>query len=523
MTAFLLLLALMLQQPPPAAGIEGFVLRAGTNPESRINNARIELTGAAGTYVTRTDNSGAFAIGGLAPGVFRLRVAKDGFIRQEYPSSPMDEPGLLIRLAAGQTLKDIVFRLEPAPTIGGMLRDESESPVAGVEVRALKRIYTPRGTATLRLLASTRTDDRGRYRLFWLDPGEYFVVALTAPSAPLDPASAPGGAQVSWAPTYYPGYVDANYARSIQLERGRDVEGIDFKLVRQSLLTLSGWTTSLTTRRAVQSTVTLAAIEDGAGVARHTVTSSSDGAYTFRGIAPGTYILSASSGSEMVATSLQLRNSALRMDLRLGPGVPINGRVFSAGGSSMDLRNVRVRLSEEHALFPQPPTAAVGINSQFLLPAVQPGTYTLSVDGLPPDTYMKAAAFNDADALTRPILPSYQSTAELNIELADDGGRLEGAALDANDRPFRGAQVLLIPVDARSRLDLYKSTVSAENGTFTIGGIAPGAYRAFAWSSIVPYAYFNIEYMRAYESLGIPVEIGPRLASSVQLRVIAAP
>ena len=192
MRAFILMLmGLALQGQPgtdviAASGvIEGYVVRAKTEPPMPLVNARLELNTDEG-LVVRTDSSGRFVFSGLRPGRYRLRVTKDGFVRQEYPRSAMGAPGLPIDLAAGQQIRNVVFRLDTAPTISGVIRDQSNAVVAGVLVQAMRRGFNSRGNRILTLVASTRTDDRGHYRLYWLDPGEY-LIAVAPEAAPNQP------------------------------------------------------------------------------------------------------------------------------------------------------------------------------------------------------------------------------------------------------------------------------------------------------------------------------------------------
>jgi hypothetical protein len=519
----LLLLSLVLQTVSRTASIEGLIVREGTSPALRLANARLELEGSAGgALVTRSDDMGRFVFSGVPAGRYRLRVKKDGYIRQEYPRAAMDEPGLPITLSAGQALKDMVFQLEPATTILGVVHDEGYAPVAGIEVRALKRVYTPRGDRALTLLASALTDDLGRYRLYWVDPGEYFIAAMF-PSA-VDGSAGP--ARITWAPTYYPGAVDLDGARSIRVESGRDVGGVDIKLTRQPLLTVTGITYS-PARGPVPASVTLAAPEEGAGVARHAGMSSPQGTYSVPGVAPGTYIIAATAGGETAAQRIRVVRDPLRnrIDLQLGPGVPVPGRVVNAAGSPMALENLRIRLSELDVSLPEPMPQFVDSNHRFLFSAVQPGDYTLSVEGLPGDLYMKSAAAGTVDVLAKPLSVNYRRLpVDLEIQIGLDGGRVDGLVFDRNDRLFVGAQVVLAPVaGSRSRLDRYRTGVSDENGGFTLRGVAPGEYRLFAWSSVTPYAYLNFEYMRPYESLGAPIQIQPGGNSPISLRVIELP
>jgi hypothetical protein len=508
-----LLLSLILQTAP-AGTIEGYVLRAGIDPPAGLGHARLELSHATGVAVVRTDPTGRFIFEGLPAGYFGLRVTRDGYIREEYR--------LPLVLTPGQALKNVTFRLEPAPTISGVIRDENEARVSDVTVQALKRVFDNRGNPALSLIASTRTDDRGSFKLYWLDPGEYIVSAAAPPMQSI----APGAKPVSWAPTFFPGYVDPDFAKPIRLIPGRDADGMDFKLMRQPMATLTGSTISLATGTPIAADVIVVPPEDGEGVARYSGKSVARSGFTFSEVAPGSYIVSAAAGVEKAATRIRLRDSSLRVDLQLGEGVVIRGRVSSLSTSPLDLHNARIHLSEMDPSLPQPAAASIAAGNEFSVRAVQPGNYTARIDGLADDLYMKAAVYGSSDILDKPLTVAYGPSSlqgELEIQIGLDGGRINGAVYDRNNGLFPGAQIILVPTSvSRFRFDRYKLVVSGADGQFSIRGVAPGDYKLLAWENLEPNAYLNVDYMRPYEDAATAVRVEPGGTASVPLRLIPA-
>jgi hypothetical protein len=124
MSSLLLILSL-LQTIPARGSIDGVVMTAGTALERLLSNARLELREGPGTpIVVRSDGNGRFVFSNLAPGRYRLFLTEDGFIRQEYGQRSPTTPGVLLTVLPGQRVKNIVFRLEAAPTITGWVQDE---------------------------------------------------------------------------------------------------------------------------------------------------------------------------------------------------------------------------------------------------------------------------------------------------------------------------------------------------------------------------------------------------------------
>jgi hypothetical protein len=111
------------------ANIEGFVVRAGTNePVSRARITATRIAGPGGAPIqpsgppqnipaVTTDSQGHFTIKDLEPGSYLLSAQRNGFARQSYGERAPGRPGTPLNMIAGQTLKDVVFRLIPAGAV----------------------------------------------------------------------------------------------------------------------------------------------------------------------------------------------------------------------------------------------------------------------------------------------------------------------------------------------------------------------------------------------------------------------
>src|SRR5262245_50455399 len=118
LTLFLLLAGLQLRQDVPRVSIEGVVVRAGAAaagaPEG-LSNAQVEIR--PGNLSVSTDAGGAFSFKYLPPGRYTVSVTHAGFILQEDARRGFTASGLTLTLVAGQTVKDIVMPMIPAPLI----------------------------------------------------------------------------------------------------------------------------------------------------------------------------------------------------------------------------------------------------------------------------------------------------------------------------------------------------------------------------------------------------------------------
>jgi hypothetical protein len=503
------LLALQLASLPGT--ISGIVIKAGTLIQQPLQNARLELTGGpGGVLVTRTDGNGRFVFSNLADGRYELAITSDGFIRQRSAKR--------ISVVRGQQSGNIVLALDPAPTAAGLIVDSYGEPIANVMVEALRRTYDVRGNPRLVRAATAATDDRGVYRIFWLDPGEYFFYA----SEPL-PESADTQPVRAVAATYYPGVGTPDDAMPLRLGIGREIR-VDFRLRRDAALwTVNGQTMNALTSRSAAAIIALTPPAEDPNLSRYraqsSVTGPSPGQFSIGNVVPGSYILMAKSiGGEQEMTTFQrvvLRplpvapREGYGISLALSPPLSINGRVFVESREAIDLRKASVTLISVDPDLPSPRSVFAQPEGQFYLNGAVPGSYVLDIDNLPEDLYVKAARLGSVDILEKPLtLETRSAGSPLQVLLGSDGGRLKVAVYNDKGEPQSGAQLVLVSDSARrSRREQYRVATSGEDGQAILRGIPPGSYKLFAWEEVEPNAYLNSNFMQMYESLGIRVDI----------------
>lgn len=138
-----------------------------------------------------TGSDGRFMFSRLKGGMYNLDGDKAGFLRGGVGST---RPGMSaggIGLQIGEQRTDVIIRLWKAAAMGGLVLDDGGEPAIGVEVKFVRRqtvgtriLWSPAGIST------TRTDDRGIYRVAGVTPGDYIayipVTQATLPSSVMD-------------------------------------------------------------------------------------------------------------------------------------------------------------------------------------------------------------------------------------------------------------------------------------------------------------------------------------------------
>jgi hypothetical protein len=519
-----LLLALILFQAPNGSGtIKGTVL----NPANEgLFGARVEVAGGAqGPMVSRTDGQGRFVFSSVPPGRYRVSVQKEEYVRQEYGQKVPGGTGTLIVIEPGTQVQGLVFRLQPASTLAGSVRNEDGIPIANILVQAMRRSYGVRGNRTVTLFSNALTDDLGTYRLYWLDPGEYYVNASYLPQLPTSVNANEDAPRAAYAATYYPGSANPVDAKVVRLESGNVFGGIDFRLQRSPAVNVSGTIYSVLTQANIPAVVTLMSPEESGSTARHTIRTNEKGVFEMKAVNPGTYVLSARSASEdgLIGFSI-IRVADIdypRADVIIGPGVTVTARLFGDVPPATDLRGMKISLLPLETFLPMPGASIIQPNGLPAIPNVQPGAYLLSVSGLPDTGYVRAARSDQRDILERFVEVQYGMQAPLDIQLAFDGGQMAGTVADAAGQRADRATVVLIPDPARRhRPDQYRVVTSANDGTFSVRGIPPGEYKVFAWDSIEANAWLNSDFVLNYEEFGAAVAVGASEKVTAQIRLI---
>jgi hypothetical protein len=232
-----------------AYSITGTVLSSGTG--APVVHCHITAThsdpgssankrGGSQQSATDTDERGHFVLTLASGGDWALRASARG-----YRSQALDEHqgySTSVVLTERAPTYDVLFRLAPDSTITGVILDEGSEPVRQAQISVFS---VPRPEAggvqppAVRASAAT-TDDRGRYEVFGLAPGDYRVSVQARPwyaagaiqgrpqgpdTPQLDPSL-----DVVYPMTWFPGAVDEHSAGIVTLRDGETREA-DIQLV----------------------------------------------------------------------------------------------------------------------------------------------------------------------------------------------------------------------------------------------------------------------------------------------------
>lgn len=165
------------QAPTGTGVISGFVVSEGTG--TPVRRARVNLTGGTvrGGRSAMTTDDGRFSFVALPAGRYSMTASKAGYVDISYGAKRAGRPGTPIELAEGQKIEKAVINLPKGGVVTGIVIDDNGEPSPSTTVRAYKFVIRT-GERTLQQSGQDTTDDRGMYRIFGLQPGDYIVSAV---------------------------------------------------------------------------------------------------------------------------------------------------------------------------------------------------------------------------------------------------------------------------------------------------------------------------------------------------------
>ena len=564
------------------ATVSGIVTRPGGSEP--LAGATVILSPVASVQpsLTRTalsEDDGRFTLRDIEPGEYRLQIQSTRFGTASYGQRKPNGPGAILTIAAGQRLSDLKVSMMPTGTIAGRIMGRSGEPISYATVQALSYVYQD-GKRVLSVAQTTTTDDRGEYRLFWLLPGKYVVLAAprsspTSPgtTAPLRPGEifrsgelalaqairdiAPSALlegtnlvlrlnedgtvrEESWMPSYYPSTTELAQATTLEITAGATVPGIDVTLGPSPVLKIRGRVTGFAT--GSQATVALVVRSGGMFIrSMNKAASIIDGSFEFAGIAPGTYYLSAQDRSGLSTVPLEIPvadRNVENLTLTLTPSIRVSARI-TVEGTAHAAAELFAGLVGTLQPDSGTPTGSLG---PFLVPrstqftsgnimvfsSVPPGGYQFNISqGVLRENanrlHLKSVLLGREDVSNTVRISPDAGQVLLDVVLTTQTGSVGGVALGRTGDPAANATVVLVPANARKRTALYQAVVTGSDGKFRFQEIPPGDYKLFAWDDIETGAWENPDFMRSYESRGHAVRIVENKSEETSLGVIYNP
>lgn len=439
------------------ASVEGVASDALTHAPLAGVHIRLSIFRSGGpsiAYGAMSDAAGHFSIAAIRPGTYDLKAEHRGYLYLGAQATAVK---------AGPN--DLKLEMTPPAVVSGRVLDENGDPMPGLTVRMVS--VTNKITIPVPTLP---TDEQGGFRIRTA-PGKYYVEVFTPPSGLNDIADT-GSRDPIYVTTWFPDSPKKAQARAIEAVAGSETGGIDIRLRRQIPLRLSG---------------VVKGLPDGApGVMVFAIASNvsvstpveKDGKFAFVGAPPGTYRLAVLGAGALAGrwVTVTLDNEDVTdVVLTLQPGEELSGTLEMPG----DRTKATVLLTPRSAF--ETRRGAVDKNGAFTVRDVPPGSYSVDVDPLPGNSYVKEIRLDGAVVNGDLDLSNGVKGSKLKIVVSPDGGEISGAVLSADGGRSIDSRAQVC-VFARGETKATHCQAVADDGTYTLHALRPGKYGIVAIS-----------------------------------------
>jgi len=280
----------------------------------------------ARTESQQTDDDGSFSVEGLAPGAYSISVAAPAYI---VVSGLIDDDGKPIYYRPGD---QVTIRMTKGGVITGKITDSQGQPAVQIPVQAV-RLRDEKGRAARQTTKpfsnseGAKTDDRGIYRLYGLEPGVYLVSAGGG-----EPFSATPYTNDS--PVYHPS-ATPDLAAEVRVQAGHETAGVDISYSSIPGHSVSGHLSGQFATGGVVSVAAVLLTHLKSGMPQAEALSMSEShPFQISGVPDGEYLLTALSfslGKDLTISPprrIVVKGSDVTgVDLALGPITTISGKV----------------------------------------------------------------------------------------------------------------------------------------------------------------------------------------------------
>jgi hypothetical protein len=491
------------------------------------------LKGRGLSWMRITDATGRFIFDGLPSGDYTLEAPGD--VTARYGQERDIRAGEVIRVRDSTSAGDAGVASIRDSAVTGSLVDEFGEPFQGIIVQALQLRYASGQRVATPVGAGRRTDDRGRYRLFRLPPGSYFVAA--SPEAAGSESDRAGSYR--YPPVYYPGTPSIDGAQAMQVDPDRDASGVDLAVSSSLAARVSGVAIGedgnaligsvrlLVSRRSRATALEPRSVPIGAG-----------GTFELIDVPPGEYVLQAfgdarfGNPSEFGAGYVSVADGdPPPQTIRASPGATLEGRIIIEGAREptiFDFRLAPLQLdldlgpATDLSTLSGPVLQSDGTFYQKRL--YGPTRFVLAT--APEGWYLKSITVGGAE-ITEGYFDFGTGSATFDgaeIVLSRAGATVSGAVSDVRAVSDRRYSVVVFAVDRRrwfAGSGHLKYARARPDGSFQVHSLPPGDYWVVAVDSTLGLGdWQNQEVLESLVSQATRLTLGEGETSSTRLRVI---
>ena len=475
---------------------------------------RLRSRGGAVSRTGFTDPLGQFVFFDIPDGQYDLEASKPGFWFGTYGQRAPQERGALFVIAAGRAPAPIVIPIWKGGVVSGAVIDDYGEPMAGCTVRVLAPFVRAGRRVWITQPLGATTDDRGRYRLSDLYPGEHLLLAT-----PARMSFERHGRMWTYEPLLHPAASTAGATTPLATELREERPGTNFRLSAREAFAVSGRIVRLVGSGPVQVQLTRWDEEIETEIQIALIRTTPAGDFAFPAVAAGTYRVSAWNADarpQMFAVVTDEYGTTDRpssvpsrppdaftrvtvtdadvsgVSVSLSALVEVMGQLIFRGAGSEKAQALRPVISVSTPRGKPVTVISADPKGEFRV-SVTPGSYFIRVVNVPAGWALETLAAGGRIVTDEPIAVDEAGVRDIVVTFTDQVAEVTGVVRNSQGGPLpedRETTAFVFPIESARWVDYGGSSPRIVNarvspsGAFTFRGLPPGEYFAVARGTV---------------------------------------
>jgi hypothetical protein len=512
------------------ARIRGRVIGGEAGTPLRRATVLLSGEGTDGPRSAITDDNGRYDFKDLSAGRIRLTASKGGYVEVQYGQRRPQQSGRPIDLGSGQTI-EADFNLPRGGVLTGRITDEIGEPAVGASVHAERWQYAG-GKRQLQSRGGAATDDMGRFRIYGLAAGDYYVTATM--DAPFSVGAS--DSRVGSCKTFYPGTARQAEAHRLRVTAGGENAAVNFAVQTTRTVQVSGSVLDSNGHPAPIGFVSAMAGDWTMGGPSVAGIIKPDGTFTLSGLNAGDYILFAQAGLgsgpadvEMATSPISVATEDLSgLALTTAPPSQVKGQIIFDGAAPAEatpslfflgtrpLVQTSMMFGDGGPLNTKPDWTFEG----YL--RISP---SLIVGGDMRQKWTVKAVLQDGVDVTDAGIQFKPGEAVDNIQvvLSDRTTVVTGAVTTEKNLPTADYVVLLFPDDSAKWAQEWRYVRTErpnQQGRFEVKGLPPGRYLGVALDDLEDGQASDPEYLEQMRRSATAFDLGDGEQKTLALKIV---
>jgi protocatechuate 3,4-dioxygenase beta subunit len=478
--------------PKEPASVSGQVTIAGKG----ASGVTVVATAGNSIFDTKTvakattDDEGNYKLSGLPPGRLRVFPLVKAFVAKANDDYKGAEES--INVGEGEVVTEIDFELVRGGVVTGRITDADGRPIIGERVSVVKEDSTE-FVMPMTMFDGGRyqTDDRGVYRIYGLQPGNYKVSVGQAAAEGGVTVMGLGGSQ--YVKTFYPGVQDKEKATLIEVKEAGEIRNIDITVNKPgSGFSASGRVVDADSGQPVSNVyIAHSSInekdQDLGGMNFTGVQADANGKFRLEGLRPGhyaVYIFAVKADNSTYSEPAQFEitsGDVTGIEIKIRSGATLSGVAVLDNpdpSSATLLQTVSlIAYSQKKGGGPSYSRSQIAADGSFQFGGLAPGKTNIHVQGFPPPKglTLERTEVNGVEQTEGIELTAGQKLSGVRLVFVYGTGSVRGEIKIEDDREagLLEVEIRSAPGDARR---FSRTTLVDDRSHFVLENIPPGNY-----------------------------------------------